>query len=361
VEEDNELLRALDFSMATTWLYDSNVNQANDRTRHAEGDWIWSLAPSLAWGRKARDFEVKVDMQVNYDHYLQLDDYSSLDYQAGAELTYRGGPLTVEGGIRQVHVEGVDRYGGGLTELDSLVLTLSGNYRVSAKTSVLAEFTADRSESELQTGTQAERETSKNSLLVAALWKATPLLHLGPGIRVTSSSSDVEGNRNTIGPALKADYRLSGKVKLKSRVGLDFVEYEEGGSEEFVNAALGLEYQFDPLWNFTLSASRDSEPESSSGGGFRESTALRFGVKRKIYTATWGFGVGYESSEFSGGTGAAIRPGIDYLDLDTSLMVPFYGDRGRGRVFFRYQDSSSDDLSRDWDGFQSGISFSYQL
>jgi hypothetical protein len=361
VEDDHELLRAIDFSLASTWLYDSNVNQANDRTLPAEGDWIWSLAPSLSWGRKARDFEAKADVKVNYDQYLEMDDYSALDYQAGAELIYRGGPLTLEGGIRQSHVEGVDRYGGGLTELDSLVFAFSGGYKLSPKTSLLAEFTADRSESEQQTGTRAERETSKDVLLLAALWKATPLLELGPGFRAMTASSDGDGDRDAFGPALKANYRLSGKVKLKSRVGLDFVEYQEGGSEEFVNAALGLEYQLDPLWNFTLSANRDSEPETSAGGGFRESTALRFGVKRKIHTATLGFGVGYESSEFSGGTAAAFRPGIDFLDIDTSLMVPFYGDRGRGRLFFRYQDSSSDDLNRDWDGFQSGVSFSYQL
>lgn len=361
VEDGNEVLRAFDLSLASTLLYDSNVNQANDRTLAAEGDWIFSVAPSLAWGRKARDFELKADVKLNYDHYLQLDDYSSLDYQSGAELIYHGGPLTLEGGIRQSHVEGVDRYGGGLTELDSLVLAFSGDYRLSPKTSLLAEFTADRSESELQTGPQTERETSKDVLLLAALWKATPLLELGPGLRAMTASSDGEGDRDAIGPVLKADYRLSGKVKLKSRIGLDFVDYEEGASEEFVNAALGLDYQFDPLWNFTLSASRDAEPETSSGGGFRESTALRFGVKRKISTATLGLGIGYESSEFSNGTGAAARPGIDYLDFDTSLVVPFYGDRGRGRLFFRYQDSSSNDLSRDWDGFQSGVSFSYQL
>lgn len=361
VEDDNELLRAFNVSLASTLLYDSNVNQANDRIKSAEGDWIWSVSPTLSWARKGRDFEAKADVKVNYDHYLQLDDYSSLDYQVGAGLIYHGGPLTLGGDIRQAHLEGVDLYGGGLTEQDSLLFAFSGDYKLSPKTSLLGEFTADYSQFEEQTGPQADRETSNEVLFLGALWKATPLLELGPGLRGTTASSDGEGDRDTFGPALKANYRLSGKVKLKSRIGLDFVEFEEGGSDEFVNAALGLEYQFDPLWNFTLSASRDSEPESTSGGGFRESTALRFGVKRKISTATLGLGIGYESSEFSGGTGAATRPGIDYLDLNTTLVVPFYGDRGRGRLFFRYQDSSSDDLSRDWDGFQSGVSFSYQL
>lgn len=357
-EEGSRLLRGLSFGLIASCTYDSNVNQANDRLIKAEGDWFLSLAPTATWETQIRDFTLQLKAGLNYEQYGSLDDYSGLDYRGGAKLGYQGGPLSLDGSINYGSTQGNDRYTGGLTEERTLGLQFSGRYALSSKTSLEASVATSDSNSARQTGNAPDSDTSQTSFQVAALWQATPLIELGPGIRSTWSTTENAGDRSTVGPMLRLGYRLSGKVDLESRTGLDFSEIDGGASDESVSAAVGLRYRLDALWNFRFDLSRDVVPETGIGGGFRESTQWRLGVGRKILAAQVDLGVGYEVSTSSGGAGASD---LDYLTFDAGLSTPLFGNRGSGRIFLRHQDNSASDASRDWSGMQSGVSLSYRF
>lgn len=357
--EDSRLLQGLGFSLSTTWAYDSNVNQGNDRNLRVESDWILSLAPAVTWETKVRDFTLMLSAGANYDHYASLDAYSGLDYRAGAKLGYQGGPLTLDGAVNYGSTQGVDRYVGGLTENRTFGLQFTATYALSTKTALDASFSTADSLSIRQTGAAADSDTSRAEFRFGALWQATPLIRLGPGVRSTLSTTENAGDRVTVGPMIRADYQLSEKVSFDSMIGLDFVEFDGGGSDQFTSGSVGLKYRLDALWAFNLGFSRDVEPDAGIGGGFRESTRWRFGVARKILAAQLDLGVGSESMEFSGGGVGAAREGRDYLTFDASLGMSVLGDRGRARIFVRHQDSSSSDLRDDWSSLQTGLSFSY--
>jgi hypothetical protein len=357
-EGGSRLLGGLSFGLITSCTYDSNVNQANDRQIKAEGDWFLSLAPTATWETQIRDFTLQLNAGLNYEQYGSLDDYSGLDYRGGAKLGYQGGPLSLDGSLNFGSTQGNDRYTGGLTEERTLGLQFSGRYALSSKTSLEASLSTSDSNSARQTGNAPDSDTSQTSFQVAALWQATPLIELGPGIRSTWSTTENAGDRSTVGPMLRLGYRLSGKVDLDSRIGLDFSEIDGGASDESVSAAVGLQYRLDALWNFRFDLSRDVVPETGIGGGFRESTQWRLGVARKILAAQLDLGVGYEVSTSSGGVGASD---LDYLTFDAGLGMPLFGNRGSGRIFLRHQDNSSSDANRDWSGIQSGLSLSYRF
>lgn len=357
-DDSSRLLRGLNFGLITSWTYDSNVNQANDRQIRAEGDWFLSLAPTATWETRIRDFTLQLDAGLNYEQYGSLDDYSGLDYRGGAKLGYQGGPLSLDGSISYGSTQGNDRYTGGLTEERMLGLGFSGRYALSSKTSLEASLSSSDSNSTRQTGNAPDSDTSQTSFQFAALWQATPLIELGPGIRSTWSTTENAGDRSTVGPMLRLGYRLSGKVDLDSRIGLDFSEIDGGASDESVSAAVGLKYRLDALWNFRFDLSRDVVPETGIGGGFRESTQWRLGVARKVLAAQLDLGVGYEVSTSSGGVGASD---LDYFTFDAGLGMPLFGNRGSGRIFLRHQDNSASDANRDWSGIQSGISLSYRF
>jgi hypothetical protein len=360
-EEGGRFLEGLSLGLGSTWSYDSNVNQANGRDLRVESDWILSLAPTVSWQTTVRDFTLRLNGAANYDHYAALDDYSGLDYQAGAALGYRGGPLALEGSVSYGSTQGVDRYAGGLTENRSLALNLKARYDLSLKTSFDASFSTNDATVIRQAGTEADRETSRTEFQLGALWQATPLVRLGPGLRSTLGATDTDGDRTTVGPMLRADYQLGGKIDFTSRIGLDFVEVDGGGSDQFTSAAIGLHYRLDGLRTLRFDLSRDVQPDTAIGGGFRESTRWRVGVIRKILTAQLDLGFGFDSSEFSGGSGPAARAATDYLTFDAGLGLPVLGERALARLFLRYQDNTSDDPRADWDGFQSGLSFSYNF
>jgi len=357
-DDSSRLLRGLNFGLITSCTYDSNVNQADDRQIKAEGDWFLSLAPTATWETQIRDFTLQLNAGLNYEQYGSLDDYSGLDYRGGAKLGYQGGPLSLDGSINYGSTQGNDRYTGGLTEERTLGLQFSGRYALSSKTSLEASLSTSDSNSARQTGNAPDSDTSQTSFQVAALWQATPLIELGPGIRSTWSTTENAGDRSTVGPMLRLGYRLSGKVDLDSRIGLDFSEIDGGASDESVSAAVGLQYRLDALWNFRFDLSRDVVPETGIGGGFRESTQWRLGVGRKILAAQLDLGVGYEVSTSSGGVGASD---LDYLTFDAGLGMPLFGNRGSGRIFLRHQDNSASDAKRDWSGIQSGLSLSYRF
>lgn len=356
--DSSRLLRDLDIGMITSWTYDSNVNQANDRQIRAEGDWFLSLAPTATWETRIRDFSLQLNAGLNYEQYGSLDDYSGLDYRGGAKLGYQGGPLSLDGSIDYGSTQGSDRYTGGLTEERLLGLRFSGRYALSSKTSFEASLSSSDSNSARQAGNAPDSDTSQTSFQFAALWQATPLIELGPGIRSTWSTTENAGDRSTVGPMLRLGYRLSGKVDLDSRIGLDFSEIDGGASDESVSAAVGLKYRLDALWNFRFDLSRDVVPETGIGGGFRESTQWRLGVARKVLAAQLDLGVGYEVSTSSGGVGASD---LDYFTFDAGVGVPLFGNRGSGRIFLRHQDNSANDANRDWSGIQSGLSLSYRF
>ena len=361
VEEGGRFLQGLSVGIRSTWTYDSNVNQGNERDLRVESDWLLSLAPTVSWETAVRDLTLRLNGSANYDHYAELDDYSGLDYQGGVVLGYQGGPLALDGSVNYASVQGVDRYAGGLTEDQSLGLSLKARYDLSLKTSFDASFTTRDSTATRQTGAALERETSQTEFRLGALWQATPLVRLGPGLRSTLGTTDTEGDRSTVGPMLRVDYLLNEKVELTSRFGLDFVEFDGGGSEQFTSAALGLKYRLDALWSFSFDLSRDVQPDLNAGGGFRESTQWRLGIIRKILALQLDLGLGAETAEFSREAAGATRAPVDFLTFDAGLGMPVLGERGQARIFLRRQDSSSQDPRRDWSGFQSGVSFSYRF
>lgn len=359
VPEESRLLEGLAMTLATTWFHDTNVNQGNDRGGKVESDWIFSVAPAVSWETRSRDFTLMLGGGANYDHYSALDAYSGLDYRGAAKLGYQGGATNLEGSVNYDSVQGVDRFAGGLTENRSLGARFTARHAVSIKTVLDTSLSTVTTRSVRQTDGAAESDTSQSEFQLGALWKVTPLVVLGPGLRSTWSTADSAGDRTTVGPMLRVEYRLSEKVDLKSRIGIDFVEYDGGGSDEFTSGSVGLKYRLDDLWEFNFELSRDVVPDIGAAGGYREIGSWRFGSDRKILAVRLELGVGYESSELWSGRGVASSSGTDYLNFDAGLSMPVLGESGRARIFVRHQDSSSSDPRNDWSGLQSGLSLSY--
>lgn len=361
VEEGNRFLEGLSLSMGTTLAYDSNINQANGRDQVAEADWILSLRPAVIWETPIRDFTLILDASANYDAYASRDDFSGLDYRGEVELEYEGGPLTLGASLNHGSTQGVDRFAGGLIEMRTSALGLKTRYALSSKTALDASFSATDTRSASPDGTAVGADTAQTEFQCGALWQASPLIRLGPGVRSTWASSENEGDRFTLGPMLRMDYLLSEKVDLGSRIGLDFVEFDAGASDRFFSAAAILNYRLDALWTFNFEIGRDTMPDIGAGGGFRESTQWRMGIVRKVLAAQLDLGFGRQNSVFPTSSGRSPRAPVDYLFYDAGLGVPLFGDRARGRIFLRHQDNSSKDSRQDWNGLQSGISLSFRF
>jgi hypothetical protein len=352
-----EYLSDLSLKVATAAAYDSNVGQAPDTAAlPAQGDFFTTFTPSLRWSRENSVWNVALDGSLGYDQYVDLDQFSGLDYGSAAELGYRAGRLELGANFRQSFDHAVNRFYGAITEEQSYATALSAIYVISPKTALVSVWQSAWTEPGSGFG-----GTEQQSASFSALWRYSQLLQVGPGLGLTRTSGELQSERTSQGPTLSAVYQLSEKVDLNSQVGMDSVDYGGGGTDEFFSARVGLKYVLNPLWGFDFSLVRDAEADGSLAGGFRETTGMKLGVMRNIRRVTLRVGLGYDATTFVSATDPTPRPPLDYFTGDVSLAFPVMAEQLSGAVFFSYKDSASNEVIRNWESYQIGVSLIYRF
>ena len=192
-------------------------------------DFVFSVAPSIDFRTPGEDWTLGFHYGPTYNAYLNNDDYNGFDHSLSATLGYRGARLTATLGGNYGRSRGVNRYyGSSFVEQQNFGGSLSAAYRMSPKTSLDGSLTYSMSDSPSNDEGQSYGGYDSFSAGLSALWKATPLLTFGPGLRYTMQMGDTQNDRSTIGPTLRASYQVSRKVSLDATVGLDFVSYGTG-------------------------------------------------------------------------------------------------------------------------------------
>jgi hypothetical protein len=362
-ETQDRLLEGLMIEFLSAFTYDSNVSQGNDVTGPAQGDGLFILAPSVAWGSVNRALQVKVEASAAYKDYLSLSDFSGLDYRGGISGNYVGGPLVLNARIAGSSVQAIDIYNGGLRQTDQSLFDLDARYNLSPITALTAGFSClDAQQSLLNGGNTASANDGLTTTAMAGIkWKASPLLTVGSTIQTKFINYDSGGDRSSVGPNLSAKYQLGGLIDLDASVGLDFVDFAGGESDQGWTGRLGALYRLDALWSFTLQLARGTEMNLGTGGGFRESNSVRIGLVHPVGVAKVQAGFRYETSDFLDPDGLRDRASVDLISIDSSVSLPLFENAATGSLFMRYQSSSSADIDRDWDGIQVGVSLQYKF
>jgi hypothetical protein len=166
------------------------------------------------------------------------------------------------------------------------------------------------------------------------------LTEFGPGVRYTSDTG--ESGRTSIGPTLNMNYKLAKKVSMTSQVGMEFSQYQDGGSTDpSLTTSIGLNYKASRLWGMNLSLFRGTQAHPTTAGGFDEITSLTLGYTRKIRRASLNLGLSYETNVAqTTGNKATARPDTAYPNYNSSLSMPLFADKATGSVFFNYRGQS---------------------
>lgn len=355
--------RILDgFSISTSLAatYDSNITQSPGLPQFpVEDDIFLTLGGTLNYLSKSSDLTFGGNYHGSYNEYFSHPDFSGYSQGAGLVSNYEGGRFTASlaGGVEFAH--GSNRnYGSALVDQTNFNTSLSVRYRLSPKTSLAGNIGQNFSTA---SGGNFNDTTSFDAG-ASALWKYSPLTEFGPGLRYTYRSGDSQGGRTSIGPTLSMNYKLSTKVSLNSRVGVDFASYENGGSADpAFSTSIGLDYRASKLWGLNFSLFRDAEADPSLAGGYYQVTSWRLGYDRKIRRATLNLGMSYESTVYdtpeTTGMGGTAQPDRNYLSLDASLGMRILSNTSFASVFMRYSDQSGGPVGS-WDSVQTGLSIS---
>lgn len=351
------LMRGFSASLGSSLFYDSNVGQSPDTLADpALDDFVFMLSPALQWTRGTSSWDLTLGAGGSFGENFNESEYSSTNYNLSGAAGYRAGRLKLGGSTNYQYNEGTNRYYSGVVTTSSYGVGLSADYEISSKTSLVSTFGSvwSQPEGDLE-------ETASQSGNLSAMWRFSPLLAFGPGLGYSRASGDLQPTRTTWGPTLSADYKLSSKVSLSARGGLDFVDYDGGGSDHSFSSEINASYALNALCRLNLAVSRGVQADGALEGGFREGTNLRFSVDQRIGKVRAALGLGYEHSAYLAASGRTPRPAIDYYNADLSFSMPFFGDKASASVFARYSESVSDELDQDWKGVQTGIAIDYKF
>lgn len=348
------------FSLAAAFsgTYDTNITQSPGLPlAPIEDDLILSLGGRVDYLSKSTDWTFGGGYRGNYSEYFSHSEFSGYSQGGGVVANYEGGRLsaTVNGGITLD--QGSNRnYSSEFVKQTTYTAALNARYLLSRKTSLQGNIGET-----LTTASGGNfNDTESFDMGASALWKYSPLTELGPGLRYTYRSGSAQTGRTSIGPTLTVNYKLSSKVALNSRVGIDFASYQDGGTADpTLSASIGLNYEASKLWGMNFSLYRDTQADPSLAGAFTEVTSVRVGYRRKVRRASLNLGVGYDMnrserpSDVAGGGG----DDRDFFSLDGSLGMPVLKNSCIGSVYFRYGDQSSS-TTVSWEALQTGFSIS---
>lgn len=349
-----ELVSGLRLGAGLTFFHDTNPGQAPGTSEDPEdGSAALTFAPTLSWLGENTRWRSELSAKAGYNEYLDGGQYSGGNYSFAGSTAYDGGRWDLVARFRHAYADGVNRYYAASVSQMSYGAGMEGSYELSPKTSLRVSWDSSWSVPDGGFGATENHVSS-----ISALWRYSPRLRFGPGVALKSASGDIQERRDSVGPMMTVAYDLSRKISIQGTLGIDVTRYEYGGDDAFVSSRISAEYELNRLWSFNTSFIRSAEADGSLAGGFRETTGIRFGVNRKIRRVTAALGLGYEHSDYLGSDGESARDDVDYVTGDLSLSFPLWADHATGMVFLRNQQSGSDDLSRDWDAIQTGLSLS---
>lgn len=359
VVEDESSLGDFDFSLGIVSLYDSNVTQGNDSGGRAEESDLL-IQPTLRASYRLGNSRWHLGTRATVSRltYLESEDFDSTNYSLRVYGGYQSKKLVASFSSTYASNGGVNRLAGDYLEQQTFSNGLLASYRFSPKTSLLASW----DHSLTRNDTDGFDDSSSSTFGLSAVWRATPLLNVGPGIRYGVRSSRDDEEFTVIGPTLRLDYQLSTKVKLRSSIGLDYSDSPFGSDDALFNWSVSLNYKASERWGFDLRMIRDTRATLSAGGGFDQTSAYSLNYWRKIRRSKLQLGVSYEdrSPQDALVAGGGVRDS-NFFRLSASVTTPVYKDEASLSFNVSWQDLSASQREVSWDGFQAGVGLQWNF
>ncbi len=350
-----------DFTMngSVTLAYNSNVRQGiAGEGNSSSGDLTLSPRVGFNYLRRRDQWQLGVNAGGSYRFNFDNDDLDGFNGSIGFFGGYQSTKVVASFSTNFSSSSGVNQISGGFLEQISYSNSLVASYRFSGRTSLMASWNRSAN----YTQTSGFDDTSSSTFNLSAVWQATPLINIGPGIRYSRREGE-SGDVTSIGPSLSVNYDLSDRVKLRSSIGANYGELPSGEDTEFVNWSLSMNYRPpSALWNLNLSMIQDYQSTFVEGGGFDEVTSYQLGWGRKIRRANVGLSLAYRVTDPQE-TPLSVDNGrdSDFFSINATLGMRVFRDEVTFNTGISWQDQSASNQNYSYDGFQYRASLTWQF
>ena len=329
----SSLAEGVSFSSYSELGYDSNPSFGYGSKALSGADMFLLLGGEMSFRRSLGDVSFDLSYYGDYQRYFGKEDLSNdfheVEFTAAYEREVLSGELKVD--FRQG--SGANAYYQSLVDEFAWNLSLGGSYEISALTEVRAVYDyMDRNASLRGTGVRVGASSpSVNDVRghtgrLEALWSYSPLLKLGPALRMSTRSGDGGSRLNSMGPGLSVDYQVTNVLTLDASTALNWYDYSPGGgSDTFVSAAFRASYRTSPLWSVGVGLGRDLVASSTQAGAFTARTYCRVNYQRQVGRNSLSVGLGAGFDDTVSATGVS-GPERSYYTCDLTVGRTVFDD-----------------------------------
>jgi hypothetical protein len=352
-------LQGLAYSASLTGTYDSNPRLGyGGPNQTSDSDFFATLGGSISFRTKASALNFGASYSGNYNQYFNQSELSGYNQNGSLSASYDGGSLTARLNLGLSSNDGANRYYEASVQQYTYNYSLTASYRIGTKTSLDGNIGQTFTDSN-----GAYQSTGSFDSGLSAMWHYSDRTQFGPGIRYTTDSGQTDNFRTTIGPTITMNYLLTGKISLNSRIGLDFVQFDQGADDTSMSASIGLHYKASEKWGMSLSYYQDGQASPGYANGTQEIANLSLQYHRQILRATWNLGVTYEM----GASGTNVNPNgsdvdSDYFSVTTGISMPVF-NTASARLFMSWDQNGGgySGTSGDDSRFQVGAGLTWSF
>jgi len=320
--------------------YESDPSLGQDSQGVQGSDGYIILGGEIGFKGTVRDFEVELMYYGDYQKYSKESSLNNDYHSANLAVNYEGAAVEIGLQAGVTKGSGANAYYSTLVEQTAWKVGLNGSYQMSALTDIRAgyDYTAQDASARLGGGV-AVNDTSGHALSVNALWTYSPLLKIGPGIRMTEQISG-RGSLRSLGPSVNLDYKVTEIVNLNAAAAYNW--YEADAQQDLgsgVSAQVEGVYTPSTLWSINLGLGHSVVANTSEENSFVERTSCRVGFRRNVgrNSVNLGFSCNFDNVPRGGANSSVER---DFYSLDLSVTRPVF-DESEASVFINWRELSS--------------------
>ncbi len=356
-EEADDRMWRLRPVLSTGVTYDDNIFITNtDRTADIIYDIEGGFTFELGDYRTLQSNYLLLEYSASGFFYMGHPAQNSLDQGFSLLGQYRINQAALQLESNFQSLDGADRQVGAFTSRMLFFNSLQLAYQYSEKTSL--EFGADQSTSYYPDQLSSYTWEANMGADYRILPKTSIGLQLLAGVNQVQQSP----NRTYQTANARTAYELTGKVVLKSSLGLQLNQYQGGGEpmRAIPVFSVGAEYQIAPKTQFVLNAYRNMQASPSLAGQDYIATGLDAGIVQQFSEAvSFGLAGGYENDAYVANTTAVTASRIDnFYFFRPSVSYSFLKNLS-ATLSYEYRANSSNVVEDSW--FDNRLSFDLAL
>ena len=311
--------RALVLSTYMETGYDSNPFFGGVSRGSRKADAYFLIGGEAGYQHRIGEVFAELKFYGDYQQFFRSESLSNDYHEGDFSLGYEGelASLGVVAGFS--NGSGTNSYYQSQVEQFVWNVGLKGSYKISGLTRLRGSYQySERNASARFPGSPRVYDSKNHTLRLDALWRYSPLLEIGPGLRATERSGGGSERLATVGPSVNVLYELTDLVSLDATAAINWSEYSSEGRDSFLSSGIGVSYQPSNLWSLKLGVDRGVVASPAEMGAFIERSSLRLRLRRISGRNSLALGLAYSRDDRAGGSVGNVSE-RDYFSVDLSV------------------------------------------